>query len=427
MWHDAGMKIVIVAHEFMPSTSAGAVRPHVLAKGLGERGHDVIVVTAEADPATGPYRAFSVPYTSYGSMVKRAAGMGAQENAAEAAARRGRASERLVRTAARTAELFMVPDKQHRWRAACRRWLKDEGTPLVTNADVVVGTTPPLTALLAAADVERAVGALLVADFRDLWTQNPRYPFGVVRRQIDRRVEARLLGRARLAVAVNDTLAASLKEASPTSRIEVVTTGVDGTAARGAPGPAGVPFRLAYSGITYTGERDLRPFLDAIGALGGTGRLDASRVQLDVFGDADSDLTERATALGVSEALQQHGFLARAEHEAALSKIHVAICPLAPKDKVALPLKMMEYLAAGRTIVVTGTSPDWELERRLRDTPGVHFVHSQADLESTIAGLWTKWLSGDTLFWSPECRANPFSARATVDAYETLLERMRDS
>ena len=361
------MNIVLVAHDFEPGTSAGAARSAALASGLARRGFEVAVITAEPAARSEDVRVIAVPYQTIGDRAKSAAGIDRGENLGELAARRGRLIERAVRTAAHAGErVLMRPDPQHLWIRAVRDRLP-AAPPFDGPADAVVASALPLSAIQVGADVADAWGCPLVVEYRDLWSANPRYPYGSLRSKLDGRYERRLLHRALHVVVVARGLADGLRavtELVPT----VIENGVDPLPSSRAPAAAdaGAVFSLGYVGVTYAGDHDLRPLLAVIASLDGAGGLDASSVRFHVYGDRDASLRQEAERLGLGEVLLQHGYVARDQLQEALSDVHVALCPLSERDRDTLPVKVMEYLASGRTLVVTGADPDWELRGAAR-------------------------------------------------------------
>lgn len=417
------MKVVIVAHDFPPSTSPGAVRPSLLAEGLAAHGFDVLVVTAEARAESDDYAVASVPYQRMGSMMRKSVGMAAEDNAAEIAASRGAFAESLTRFVARSAEsLLMHPDKQSRWIEACDAWASRH-RDMLAGTGFIVGMALPLSSAVIADRFAGASGARFVLDVRDLWTDSRYYPYGSLRKRRDRAVERQLLERANSVVVVTQHFSDVLLKRSVRLPLSVIYNGVpsgDWSPAATSEHPDSL-FRIGFFGSTYGGRRDLRPVLRALRSLADAAQIERRRVRIDLYGDVDPRARGAIDELALADMASWHGTVSRESAAAALGETHVALVPMWPEDIDALPYKALEYLAAGRTLLVTGARPESEVALDLHDMPGVAFATTAAQIGDALLASWESWIGGNTLFWSTMERTNPYTAETMVHRYVDLL------
>jgi hypothetical protein len=377
-------RIVIVCLEF-----SSAYRMRALAEGLSALGHRVTYVTAEPGAHDERYEVVVIPYRSGSASLKSAVGMSPEGDVASAAAKRGKLASRAVGFAARAWEEYTQhPDKHRPWRDACRSWAQENVRELA-DTSWVIASSPPLTDLMVGIDLADAIGCRLLVDFRDLWTGNPYYPFGALRRMVDTRAEKRVLARADAVTTVTEPLAETLG-----GDTRAIYTGIDPSPWRTSPyerDPRAL--RLVHTGTTYSGRRDLRPLADAIARLGATGAIDPNRMRVSVIGDADDRLREHVARTDVADSF---AFASRRPADLmpdVLAHTDVALLVLWEQDTGGLPLKTQHYLAAGREILVLGARPDSDTVRVTGALPGVTVVHDSTALETALVGYWNRWLA----------------------------------
>jgi glycosyltransferase involved in cell wall biosynthesis len=394
--------VVIVCLEF-----ARAARMRSLAEQLAALGHRVTFLTSEPHSSDPRYRVVALPFASAGSLLKRAAGLESGANLALEARKRGALAEKVVRVAAKLFDsVSQHPDKYHRWIPVCRSYLASQPTEL-DDCDVVIASAPPATALLVGRAVADHVGGPLVLDFRDLWTDNPSYSFGRIRRAIDRRRESSLVNSADAITAATEYFRASLaKRFSPPAR--AVYTGIDPSpwVPKSPRCPDGF-LRFGHFGVWYAGRRSIRPLTLAIRRLADAGKIDAERIRIEMFGHVDASVLRDAEEAGLAENLVQHGWIEPFQVPEALSGVDVALLLAWPEDVWSVPLKTYHYLAGRKRVLVLGASRQSELARMVDGLAGVVVAEAPDELDAAIHSCWADWENGNTLDIAPGVRALP--------------------
>ena len=163
----------------------------------------------------------------------------------------------------------------------------------------------------------------------------------------------------------------------PGERISVVPNAVDVDLFRPplVPPPAVPPLRLLYQG-TLAPWQGIHTVLEALALLKGRGLID-----LHVVGPAKSAwrarLRELARALRVHHALHLSPPMERPDLVPVLQTAHVCVAPLAddPRNVVqgCCPIKLLEYMAAGRPILSTRIPP---VEELLEHGQNAHLVRA---------------------------------------------------
>lgn len=156
-----------------------------------------------------------------------------------------------------------------------------------------------------------------------------------------------------------------LSRGVPPERVRVIPNAVDLERFPVTPPPSTLPFTLAYLG-TLAPWQGLQTLLEALRRL--KGRLEV-RVRLAGTrkGPWVRDLRTQARFLGVRSFLEPVGPLPPSDLPAFLAGCHACVAPLPEDPRNALqgccPIKILEYLAAGRAVLSTRIRPVEEILR----------------------------------------------------------------
>lgn len=392
-------RVLFLAYDFPPVASAAAERARQFVRHLTAFGWHPVVVTPRAgcswayDPAT----AASLPAglevhrtaTIEPGRVTRRLGRGT------AAAGNGGAG--IWRATARLREWVLVPDANAGWipfavAGTARR---------ARRAEVVLSTNPPASAHVAGAIVARAAGLPWVADFQDPWSL-PSFEGwrGRWRPWVDTRLERAALRRADRVVATTRWLADELARRGAGERVRLVPNGYGPDEYPfGTPRPDGA-FTLVHAGSFY-GPRSPEPFFAAVAAAvdAEPGMRSALRVQLlgsqDGRNRACLDATIRR--LGLDEVVERVGQRPRQEALAAMRAASVLVAVTDPFEggRGLIPLKLYEYLGAGRPVLAL-TPTEGEAGRLVR-AAGAGIVVDPSDVGGAAVALrqlYDRWRNG---------------------------------
>ncbi len=197
-------------------------------------------------------------------------------------------------------------------------------------------------------------------------------------------------------------------------RVAVIPNGVDVTqfVPPPLPPPATPPFRIVYQG-TLSPWQGLGTLLEALALARGRGLA-----ELHVVGPLKASwrraLRAHARRLRVHQALHLSGPMEQRDLPAVLATAHLCVAPLAADPRNALqgccPIKLLEYMAAGRPILSTRIAPVEELLSD-GDTARLVVPGSAAALADGIA--WH-------LAYPEEREAMGLRARAVVESRFTV-------
>jgi glycosyltransferase involved in cell wall biosynthesis len=191
---------------------------------------------------------------------------------------------------------------------------------------------------------------------------------GLFFRRITRSIERRLCAGADVTIAVTGVLARILEaDGVPAGKVVVMPNGVRRELGSGVTPESGARFR---QGLGIPAEAPVAGFVGWFRAWHGLERmLEAAAspawreagIRLVFAGDgpAAPALREMRDALGLGDRVVLTGSVPRGEIEAALASFDVAVQPAV--TSYACPMKILEYMAAGRAIVAPGSDNVREL------------------------------------------------------------------
>jgi hypothetical protein len=412
------MRFAIICWEF-----ADAQRARSLAEGLTDAGHLVTFFTAEQAAQHESYRVVSIPFVRASGRLRSAVGIAPEVNLAKAARSHGRSLARAVSLAARVFEtLTQYPDKYRAWIPAVRAWLRANPHAL-DGTDIVVASSPPPSALFVGRMLAQACDARLVYDFRDLWTDNPSYPYCAARKAVDRVLEREIMKAPIAAIAATQSFVNTLHWRHPELPVRAVYTGIDPTPWAGLPArePDG---RLVFGhfGVWYPQKRSIKPLLESLRRLADTGSVDLNRVSIQLWGNgADDDTWDATRDLSMDGVVEDCGRLEPGEVPPVLARVDVALLLAWPEDTISVPLKTHGYIASGKPILVLGANPASEMAALLRGVAGVTFALTPADVDTAVLEYWHAASAGQSSRWTLAQRPLPISQEVMVRDVIALL------
>lgn len=412
-------RVLIVTYDFPPIASAAAERNRQLARHLPAHGWNPVIVTPRSgtswavDPATAGGLPAEVEVIRTGSFepsralrwIKGRSGS-ASETGAES------------RITKRVREWVLVPDARAGWIPfAAGTALKRAG-----EMDAVL-TADPSSGHVAGGLAARLAGKPWVADFHDPWSLPSYEPWeGRWRPWADSRLERWVLTRADAVVATTGWLAGLLSERGAGERVSVVRNGYDPDEyASSLPGPNG-HFDLLHSGCFY-GPRSPEPLLAAVAAA-----LDQEpamrrclRLLVRDWHDEQNraGLDDAVGRLGLGDVIERLPQVPRSQAVAQMSSasVLVAVTDAVEGGRGLIPLKVYEYLGAGRPVLAL-CPPDGETGRLVRETGGIAVEPSDiSGASGAIRALYERWRSGN---------GDPALNRTAIEEYrwERLAGRM---
>lgn len=416
--------LLLLTYTYPPTPSIGGVRAAGLAKYLHRFGWHVTVVTPRGEP----------PRTSSGEIVetdpaevagrfKRWLGVNSQGAfkdavASDASPARHHLRSWIIET---VKAAVAIPDTHRGWirlaEQAASRCLDRR------RFEVLLSTSPPVSAHVAAARLRRRRGVPWVADLRDLWSENHNSQAPAWRRRIDRRIERRVLSAADALVTVSAPLAARLASLQPGTPCHAIVSGFDPDIEGLGSGLDGL-FTITHTGSFHQGRRDPSRFLDAVGDVLARGTVHRDRLRIRLFARGEPWLQELVSSRGLGDVVQLIPWSTR-ERALAIqqeSQVLLLIHPDGAQERPVYTGKVFEYLAARRPILVVGGDPGVLTELVAETRAGVH-APDRAETARWLERFWTEYEARGSVSWrGDEAAVARYSQLRMAEEFARLLD-----
>ncbi|VFR44473.1 TPR/glycosyl transferase domain protein [plant metagenome] len=407
--------IVFIVHYFAPINSSGAKRVDALSKYFAQDGHDVTVITTRK---TGAQGTFTEPYPAGVKVIEldslgrlRPSQYGAGDLEPMYTARPS-----LMRRIKGIAMSWFgqVPDPRLPFALNfLAPWLDGEARAALKRADVIIGSSPPWSMLLAAYLASRRFGKPMLLDYRDHFSECHEMPGSWFSDRLEKVLDRFLSRRAKRLVTISEPMRSYYAGFNPDTH--VVLNGYDPEpmerALQASPWEPGLPGRAIVSrhmGIVSPG-RIPRSMLVALQQLHQKGYFAGKpEVRFEFYGYAD--LLSRTLAESYPELLPMFHFYKPVSYQESLGLIcaadHVLFSEVSNATTLSgqgiLTTKLFEYVGAGRTIIAN-ISPTTLAGQLVRNAGKDHVVTDQVE-------DFVEYFQSD-VFWSPrESRFSEFGA-----------------
>jgi glycosyltransferase involved in cell wall biosynthesis len=363
------MKVLLVTYWFPPANTMAAIRMGKLAKFLHETGHDVRVLAARSpeDPSLPvevpedriirtPYwdvdRIFDPVVNALRRLVWRLPRPRTTKGKSALPETTPSVARPPVVTGLRRHyyAMIQVPDSHVGWLGYAVR----AGRELFKSwrPEIVVASAPPFTCLVIARRLAHALGIPWVAEFRDIWVDNPYNTDPLWRQRIDRVIERRMLKSASGIVTVTPIWSGVLEQQYGLPVATILNGYAEEDLVTPPPPERSTTVSIVYTGAIYPGYRDPSPLFAAIALLGD--KRDC--VEVVFYGPAAGDVIPLAERHGVADRVV---IRPRVSYRQSLTIQAAADVLLLlqwnnVKDEGNIPGKFFEYIGARRPILLHG-------------------------------------------------------------------------
>ncbi|HKA56842.1 MAG TPA: glycosyltransferase [Candidatus Binatia bacterium] len=318
--------------------------------------------------------------------------------------------------------MMNYPDPVKGWVPCALRAITEVGRR--GRVDAILSTVPPVSCHLIARRAKDILRCAWVADFRDLWTQNPYYPYGAVRRSVEERLERKTLRAADALVTVSAPLADLLRERYQSHPVHCIPNGFDPDEfSLGSYEPVQC-FSITYTGSLYQGKRNPELLFTVIADLLRKGVLPRTAVQLHFYGPGDPWLLTLVERYGLKDVVTCHGLVPRGVSLRAQRTSQLLLLPRwdDPQEAGVYTGKVFEYLGARRPIIALG-GPPGVVPDLLRETKaGVHVI-SKEQLRAFLTEAYGEFQrSGYVPYAGDETTINRYTHQEMAKKFARVLD-----
>lgn len=392
--------VLILCYQFPPVNGTGARRPYFLARQLADEGHNVSVLTTllpEGQPWTPGLQGIAVHRTPP-THVQRDTNALQRALARAHHKYRGRAWHGLLRVAA---DLLLPEGHIDRWDI-----LPEEVEELLGRHDIVLATCPQWYPFRLGARLAKRWNAMFIADYRDPWnvlvptlhlrgfTKYGSGVPGLLRNVKMRWAERRWPGSAFAVSAISQPLLENAIKANGVQRSMVVHGGYD-PALKPTPFVPNERFTVVYTGRAYH-QQDWEAVLQCVERMHASDPDLKDKLRIALYGvvSTDQGLLGRMAAVAVSTGVLELPPRLGREDTMRAQQTADALLHISLDDHYgSMPVKFLEYLGAGRPIILFIKDPDLEWEVLDSTRTGVT-VQNSAALERLLTSRLLAWQAG---------------------------------
>jgi Glycosyltransferase Family 4 len=400
------MKLLHLAYYYPPMGGAGVQRSLKFSKYLGDHGVQAVVLAAlDASYTSDPSLLAEVPAAVpvhrivHQAALQRLVELRARWRGNQASGAVATAPEAVAAVAAKGTRLrdallaayaaMQFPDDKAGW--ARRAFAPARDIVRDAKIDLIFSSGPPVSSHALAARLSKACGVPWVADYRDLWTDNPAYAAPAWRRALDRRTEAAWLATAAGVVTVTPSLQVAMRErVRADCPVALIPNGYDEADFAGTAPAAHTPglCRVVHAG-TFYGHQSPLPLLAGARALLTRRPVLAERLRLRFVGLVGSRFEPALDSFAMRHpgVLERTGLVAHQQSVAEMLAADLLLLVIGGgvAARGVLSGKVFEYLRAGPPVLLIGP-PDGDAAQLLRAHARCH-VADEADTHGIAAAL----------------------------------------
>lgn len=399
------MKILIVSYYFPPLNSIASFRPFSWAQSWSLSGHSVTVLTIEKCHSFGgsqyagnaQFDVYEVKKPKLSNLMRPEVARAADDHNSLP---KSPSMKRVLRVILNPIIRFLssrginqscrFPDVDDYWIKGALDWAKKNG-PWTT----AVCTVGPYSTLYIGYKLKQLkLISTLVADYRDLWTNNRHYkglfPFSL----IENYMEKKMLKAVDSLVTVSDGFSNKLVNKYHFLRNVICTirNGYDSFLnqenTQSFSHTSKTKIRIIYTGSIYYPIQDPIILFELITELGEKGLLD--NLEVIFIGPNHKSLERLVSKFKISRWVKFLGFLSRKETSTWQERADILLIieSQSNSDDGVIPAKVFEYLSKKKEIWVLGVNEEKELGRIVKEADaGILFHNDKAKLKQELLNL----------------------------------------
>ena len=319
-------------------------------------------------------------------------------------------------------EIVNYPDGDRGWKP----FAIEAGDELLQqeNIDAIISSSSPVSSHLIAQKLKAKYKIPWVADLRDLWSQNHNYSYSPIRKLFDKRLELKTLSEADALVTVSQPWADKLSTLHKGKATYAITSSFDPDTVNIPPATLTTKFTITYTGLVLQ-RHDPSKLFAALRDLISNGTMNPNEVEVRFFGSIMDWLDNDIEQYGLSNIVKQYGRVpvqvAREKQRASQLLLQLS---WEGREKASYSGKLLEYLAAQRPILATGSGNDMTAE--LLDETGAGLYSSTVEeIKSILNESYSEYKNmGEVIYKGDKARINRYSHHETAKKFTDILDRL---
>lgn len=422
-------KVLIITYDFPPRPAAGSLRLKGLTKYLPEFKWEPTILTATLPSM--PNNKFRVIETQYPGdateiLIKK---IHLQSN--KEFQKRVKILLSMRKNAFTNKIIYFIkgflayPDDQKYWY----NFAIKKGSNILRKEkfDIIISSSAPVTSHLIAKKLKIQYNLPWIADLRDLWTQNHYYPYGILRKWFEKRLEIHTLLYADGLVTVSKPLAETLKTLHIKKSIFTILNGFDSDDVNvNMVVSLTKKFTITYTGALYQGKRDPELLLIAVKELIDESIIKSDNIRVNFFGPTQYWLTQEIKKYRLEEVFKQYGTVPR---EIALKKQRESQILLLlnwnnTREQGVYTSKLFEYLAAKRPILAIGGPKGVVSELLEKTCTGIHLPSDLIILKKILMKYYKEYkMYGEALYFGKKKEIEKYSQYTMAKKFAKVLNK----
>ena len=419
-------KVLIISWKFPPDPGVGGLRIRGLAKYLPEFDWEPVVLTTTlpSNP-DARFRVIQTPYYDVVGAWKKRFGLKPEEGVKKQLGMKTHKNKKSIidHVLDLLSEVIAYPDPQKGWY----EYAVDAGSKILKNENInaMISSSKPETCHLIASRLKIEYGIPWIADLRDLWTQNHYYPYGPIRKFIERRLEIKTLSKADALVTVSKNLAKTLEMLHKGRQVYSVPNGFDPDEVATSVNLAN-KFTITHTGSLYQGKRDPAKLFKALHDLISEERVSQNDLEIRFYGPEEDWLENDIKSYGLEDIVKVYGVVPR---EIALEKQRESQVLLLllwdhPEEIGVYTGKIFEYLAAQRPILAIG-GPKGVVKDLLAETNAGVYATSVEDVKKALEKFYDEYkLKGNVEYKGERAKIDKYCQREMARKFAEVLDTL---
>lgn len=320
-------------------------------------------------------------------------------------------------------DIFVYPDEAGTWIdvafAAAKKIVETE------KIDLIFSTSYPVSSHIIASRLKRKFGIPWIADYRDLWTQNPYFDRMIVRNMVEKKLELKTITNADSITTISDQLAVELTSLhGKTAR--AIPNGFDPGDLNEPGGGLSAKFEIVYTGVLYRGKRDPTKLLFVLNNLLSSGTMDREDVLVQFYGEYQHWLADLADELDMKDVIKINGKIPRLDALKQQRKAQLLLLLTwdDPRENGVLTGKIFDYMAAKRPILSVGNCSG-ALPKLLLQTKIGECANDEKAIESLLLKYYNEYkINGRVNYNGISSEIEQYSHVEMVNKFANLFDSL---